>query len=231
MKTFLAKLDNFWYHYKWHTIFIVFFLSGFLICAVQCAQKEDPDAAILYSGPTVMSAEQKEALGALFAQRLSEDTNGDGALIVSLTDVVLLSDAQIEEKKAEAEAQGEALYYDASQRTVAFEQVRSWLIGGEMMLAILDPFVYEKFSDTNLFVPLADIFETLPDAAYDAYSVKLNELDFVRYHTELADAFDGAVLCLVKPTAMASLSGNAAEAWYETHVALFRRIVEFTIVS
>lgn len=229
MKTLLAKLDNFWYHYKWHTIFIAFFLAVFLICAVQCAQKEDPDAAVLYSGPTVLTGDGKVEIGTLLAQRLEGDVNGDGKLLCTLTDVVILSDEQIEEKKAEAEAEGESLYYDPTQRTVAFESVRNWLIGGEMMLAILDPFVYEKFSETALFVPLADIFETVPDAAYDAYSIRMDELDFVKYHTELAEAFEGAVICLVKPTVMASLSGNDAEAWYEAHASLFRRIVSFTV--
>ncbi|MBR2987517.1 MAG: hypothetical protein IKC63_05810 [Clostridia bacterium] len=229
MKTLLAKLDNFWYHYKWHTIFIAFFLAVFTICAVQCAQKEDPDASILYSGPSVLSADQKQELGDLFSKCLEKDGNADGRKLVSLTDVVILSDEQIAEKKAEAEAEGDMLYYDPTQRTVMFDQVRSWLIGGEMMLAVLDPFVYEKFEDTGLFVPLADIFEEVPEAAYDPYAVRVNELDFFRYHTALYEACDGAVMCLIRPTAISSLSGNASEEWYEAHAVLFRNIVEFSV--
>ena len=231
MKEFLKKLDNFWYHYKWHTIFTVFFLSVILICTVQCVQKEDPDAMILYSGPEVITAEGKTVIGNILAGRLDKDHNGDGSKIVSLTDVVILSDEQIKEKEEEAKLEGEVLYYDPTKRTDAFNQAKNWLVSGEMLIAILDPFVYEKFEGTNLFVPLDEIFDEIPAAAHDDYAIALDCLDFVQYNPELKEAFSGAVMCLVKPTAISMLSGNAAEEWYGVHLSLFRRIVNFEVVG
>lgn len=234
MKNFLKKLDNFWYHYKWHTIFTVFFLSVFLICTVQCMQKEDPDAMILYSGPSVITAEGKAVIGQVFSGRLDDDFNGDGNKIVSLTDVVILSDDQIKEKEESAKEDGELLYYDPTTRTSSFEQVKNWLISGEMLIAILDPYVYERFSGQNLFVPLTEILDESGDLsrlAYDEYAVSLDALDFIQYNPELKEAFSGAVMCLVKPTVTSMLSGNDGEAWYGAHRSLFRRIVNFEVVD
>jgi len=234
MKNFLKKLDNFWYHYKWHTIFTVFFLSVFLICTVQCMQKEDPDAMILYSGPSVITAEGRAAIGQILSGRLKEDHNGDGNKIVTLTDVVILSDDQIKEREESAKEDGELLYYDPTTREPSFNQVKNWLVSGEMMIAILDPFIYERFSGQGLFVPLADIYEEtadIPSSAYDEYAVSLDRLDFVQYNPELKEAFAGAVICLVKPTVTSMMSGNDGEVWYGAHLSLFRRIVDFEVID
>lgn len=231
MTTFLKKLENFWYHYKWHTIFTIFFLTVFLICTVQCMQKEDPDAMILYSGPSVVTAEGKSAIGQIVSSRLEKDENGDGSKIVSLTDVVILSDEQIKEQEKLAEEDGQVLYYDPNQRTSSFEQVKNWLISGEMLIAILDPFVYERFEGQGLFVPLTEIFDEVPASAVDDYAVSMDRLDFVIYNPELKEAFGGAVMVLVRPTVTSMLSGNDSEEWYGAHLSLYRRIVGFDVVD
>ena len=231
MKNFWKKLDNFWYHYKWHTVFTVFFLAVFLICTVQCMQKDDPDAMILYSGPSVLTPEGREAIGQTLSGRLEEDANGDGHKLVSLTDVVILSDDQIKEMEESAKEDGQILYYDPTTRTSSFEQVKNWLISGEMLIAVLDPYVYERFDGQNLFVPLTEVFEEIPSSAFDEYAVSADKLDFVAYNPELKEAFSGAVMVLVKPTVTSMLSGNDSEEWYGAHLALFRRIVSFEVLD
>lgn len=230
MKEFIKKLDNFWYHYKWHTIFIAFFVVLFTICTVQCAMKDDPDAMILYSGPEVMSAEGKTVLGSALATRLDGDPNGDGSKIVSLTDIVILSDEQIKEKENEAKEEGSVLYYDPTQRAGAIDQVKKWLLSGQMMIAILDPFVYQQLSmveSANLFVPLTEIFGTLPESAYNEYAISMDKLDLVEYNADLKTAFSGTVICLVRPTVVSTFDTS----WYERHLDFFRRIVTYEVIS
>ena len=44
-------LDNFWYHYKFHTICVVVLLLIVTVCVVQCASRPaNPDAYICYAG-------------------------------------------------------------------------------------------------------------------------------------------------------------------------------------
>ena len=41
-------LDNYWYHYKWVTLAVVFFVTVFSALTAQMLTKEKPDAVILY---------------------------------------------------------------------------------------------------------------------------------------------------------------------------------------
>ena len=40
---FLKWLDNYWYHYKWRTIVILFFAVLLIVCVVQCSTVEKYD--------------------------------------------------------------------------------------------------------------------------------------------------------------------------------------------
>ena len=48
-----ARLENFWYHYKWHTIAAIFALFVIIVCTVQCASNTKYDIQILYAGDHV----------------------------------------------------------------------------------------------------------------------------------------------------------------------------------
>ncbi|MBQ3489767.1 MAG: hypothetical protein IJA86_04165 [Clostridia bacterium] len=50
MSKFLKWLDNYWYHYKWHTIIVTFFLVIGIISTVQIFNKESYDAYVMYVG-------------------------------------------------------------------------------------------------------------------------------------------------------------------------------------
>ena len=44
------KMQNFWYHYKWHSIVAVVVVIAILICTLQFCKKEEYDTYILYAG-------------------------------------------------------------------------------------------------------------------------------------------------------------------------------------
>ena len=48
---FMKKLDNFWYHYKWHSLIALFFVLVITVCSVQMCTREEYDIHILYAGP------------------------------------------------------------------------------------------------------------------------------------------------------------------------------------
>ncbi len=228
MKKFLKWLDNFWYHYKWHTLIITFFAAILVIGVVQMAKKTDPDITLLYAGPAILTEEGIEELEKTFASALSSDTNGDGEKVVRATNVVLLSDEQLKEKQEEAAAEGDSLYYDVSLRSSAFEQIKNWLITGEMLLCLLDPYVYERFAGQDLFMPLADILDEIPESAHDAYSIDFSKTEFGRFYTALEPVAEGALLCLVKPTYLANIKTEGER--YQAHVALVKEILSFTVL-
>ena len=49
-QSFSKWLDNFWYHYKWHTIAVIFVLAVAIVCTVQLVNRSDYDAVIAYAG-------------------------------------------------------------------------------------------------------------------------------------------------------------------------------------
>ena len=47
---FRLRLENFWYHYKWHTIVSLFFAFTLIFCLVQCVKREEPDLLLVAAG-------------------------------------------------------------------------------------------------------------------------------------------------------------------------------------
>ncbi len=47
---FLTWLDNFWYHYKWHTLISLFLVFTLTVCIFQMCDRTKYDTYILYSG-------------------------------------------------------------------------------------------------------------------------------------------------------------------------------------
>lgn len=227
MKKILKWLENFWYHYKWHTLIIGFFAVILVVGIFQMTKKTDPDISLLYAGPAILTEQGLDELERTFGSILSSDSNGDGEKIVRAVGVTILSDEQLAEKKAEAEAEGESLYYDSSLRKSAFEQIKSWLITGEMLICLLDPYVYDQFVDHGLFMPLSNLLDEVPSSAADAYSIRFSETEFGRFYSELAPVTDDLLLCLVNPTVLAGDKTEGVR--YQAHVDLLKEILAFTV--
>ena len=52
-------LDNFWYHYKWQTIGIVFAAFVLLVCVLQMCGKESVDVYVMYAGEDTFTDGEK----------------------------------------------------------------------------------------------------------------------------------------------------------------------------
>lgn len=80
------KLDNYWYHYKWHTLIGLFFVITILICTVQCAGKEKPDIkAVLYVDKSVADLTATALEDEI--EKYMTDINGDGEIICQINNL------------------------------------------------------------------------------------------------------------------------------------------------
>lgn len=101
--TLLSKLDNFWYHYKWHTIVALFLIFTITICSLQMCTKTKYDVHILYSGSHEIKRTSTDGDIAEYAtflssfKRVANDYDNDGNVSLSLKDLFMLSDKEIEE--------------------------------------------------------------------------------------------------------------------------------------
>ena len=94
-------LENFWYHYKWHTIFALVAILVVTICTVQMCSKEEYDVHIVYAGSEHLLGEKDED-GTVKAQTVMksvnqavEDFDGNGKILSSFESLYLLTDGEI----------------------------------------------------------------------------------------------------------------------------------------
>ena len=75
---FLKKVENFFYHYKWHTIIGVFLAIVLVVCSLQMCSKEAYDIELMYAGPYNLSQQEVFDIQASFsAVTPDNDENGE----------------------------------------------------------------------------------------------------------------------------------------------------------
>ncbi len=231
MKKIWKWLDNFWYHNKWKTIIIAFFVIVFIIGFVQCVKKTDADISILYVGPEVVTGEEYDAMEKSLESRIDTDYNGDGKITVQFTDRVYLSDAQLEEKENQAISEGEALFYDKAAMKSSLDQARQWILSGAMLIAVMDYEVYKTFESQKdkLFVRLDEYLDEVPSYAYDEYSLNFKDIPYVQFSGAFAAISNDTVIVLITPTWTSTLGKDEMAERYKVHEELMQKIVKFSV--
>ena len=99
--TLSSRIENFFYHYKWHTIAVIITLIIVTVIGVQMCSKESYDAYVLYAGGHSVSrkedtdvAEYVKITSAI--ARASEDFNGDGEILSTLLDLYTPTPEEVE---------------------------------------------------------------------------------------------------------------------------------------
>ncbi len=100
---FITKIENFWYHYKWHTIAAVVVTIIFLVLLLQTCSRVDYDGHILYAGPYELKQTSQNGDIAPYAEAISSlkkvcsDYNNDGNVNVTLQNLFVLNDEEANE--------------------------------------------------------------------------------------------------------------------------------------
>lgn len=201
---FLRWLDNFWYHYKWHTIATVFILIVLSVCLVNCVNNSKTDDAIFtYAGPKEFFSNPKEKQnveGVL--TNLSKKVYGEDAEIeIALNSFLIYSEEQIKEIESEHFiSETEKLKVDTAFNTGESQRLDEYLQTGESYILMLDPSIYDRFigdnGTTERLVPLSEIYGEAPEGANDNYSVRLGDTSIYRNITELQCLPEDTLLCI-----------------------------------
>ena len=153
------KLDNFWYHYKWHTIASllgVFFLT---ILILQTCSRTPIDSYILYAGPHEIKRTSSDgnmsAYSATVAalKRVCDDYDDDGVMNISLLNLFVINSEEAKELVT-PESGLEVNYTLVAEDTKRLEQT---LMYGEYYVCFLSERLFlenEKETDGILFAPL-----------------------------------------------------------------------------
>ncbi len=167
-QSFSKWLDNYWYHYKWHTIAVVFVIIVAIVCTVQLLNRSEYDAVIAYAGSKDISkkAENGDVAEIVTLQSSLKDVVTDvdenGEVSISLESFFWLSaeeiaalEAELAEKRENGETVDEINY---SLLTSNYTTVDSLMLSSEYFLWFMSDDLYEYVqdkSDESRFVDLA----------------------------------------------------------------------------
>ena len=153
---FLTWLDNFWYHYKWHSIIALFLVFAITTCTLQMCSRESYDIQILYAGNHALSRQSTDADTPEYYKakntlsRFVSDYDKNGEVNVSLRDLFIPDEEQMKDLT-------EAEYSRAFEDRTNLAPI---MLSSEYFLCFLSPDIYEYYKNEER---LANISEFAPE--------------------------------------------------------------------
>lgn len=222
----LRWLDNFWYHYKWHTIIAAFFVVVLLFCVFQQVNDTKEDVVVVYAGNDYILSAELPAVQDAIAQVLYEDVNLDGVRLAEIVQYMIFSDEEIQqsiEQKDDGNYE-EDLAINVANNANQIKQFNQMTSTGECSLYLCSPYVYDMLLERNVLQALKDICNTIPDSAYDAYCVRLVDTAWYHANAETLKVLpDDTLICLFKPFVWGS---SADDAVYQNALRTFLNMIQ-----
>ncbi|MBQ2733076.1 MAG: hypothetical protein IJF74_02875, partial [Clostridia bacterium] len=91
MERLKLKLENYWYHYKYHTLLGLLALVVCTFALVQCSSAEEYDTFITYAGPARLYESVLEVGASALASVIGRDLTGDGEVKVSFNRIFYMT--------------------------------------------------------------------------------------------------------------------------------------------
>lgn len=92
-KTPKGKWENFWYHYKWHTLAAAFAAIVLFVCIYQVVTRDDPDYTVILATQSYVTEAATDQLAATL-ESYGQDLDKDGKVEVSVEALCLGGDTQ-----------------------------------------------------------------------------------------------------------------------------------------
>ena len=163
---FRLWLENFLYHYKWHSIAALFLVFVLIFCTLQTCQKTTYDSYILYAGGKTLrgsptSSDESSGYRTVYSAlgRYVSDVDGDGNRNLSFLDIYLPSTEEIEEAKANGEGINYTLLNDND------ELFRQNMLIGDYYVCLISERLFKEWTKDDKNNPFKPIAEYLPDGA------------------------------------------------------------------
>lgn len=156
---FLTKLDNFFYHYKWHSVIALFLVIVFLICSLQMCSQKEYDLEIMYAGPKNLSDKQMVIdIQNAFAE-ISDDQTGDGVKTVNVVSY-WVDDSLWDKKDEDSDADLGYLMNNSYENEKAYIDE---IAAGNVVICLVSPYLFHMVDDEAGFMRVTDIFPALSE--------------------------------------------------------------------
>ncbi len=213
MSKTLKWIDNFWYHYKWTFIIVVFFLVVGIILTVQLVTKEEYDAYIMYVGDAEIPATTyQDILDSL--ELVVEDYDENGEINVNFQRLGFISD---KENELAGTINATATNYLASMTVQP------------QYLYLITPAVYDIYADTGIFLPISELVPDIPkEWLYDDTAVFFPKTTYSRTNAGV-DSLGNNVLLVIKtmPYSTTKSAKRAEQRAYEHHLDVLKNILAY----
>ncbi|MBQ1260463.1 MAG: hypothetical protein IIX96_00435 [Clostridia bacterium] len=223
-----ARLENFWYHYKWHTLAALFLIVFITVCSIQMCQRESYDIYVMYAGGgnldrTAAEGDLPEYVKAQNSLGLyAEDANGDGEVNPLILSLYIPTEKEI----ADIEAAGGSVSYGLiKDNTTALSQN---MLTSEYYVCFLSREIFDQYNKTEgAFMPLsAYASDGSTVEYYNECAVYLSSLEI--YKKEGFNKLpEDTVVCLRTKSAVSSVfdkEGN--ERAYSAAEELIRKLLK-----
>ena len=216
---FYKWLDNFWYHYKWHTIIVTFLVVVITVCTVQSFKTTKYDMKVLYAGSKQLEGQEIKDIEEIFTG-LAPKKNEDESLALALNGYYILSEEQIKEGNKN---------YDANRNSNDYSNLQSYLQTGDASIMLLERWIYDGIPKESL-CKLSEIYsENLPDGAIDGYGVKLGDTEIYKAYPALQKLPEDTIVCLQIPLYHEKKLKKSTQRLYEIEKSTFKAFLDYPI--
>ena len=228
-----AKLENFWYHYKWHTIAGIFCFVCILILTVQLFTKTNYDIKIIYAGEKTVSTSVLTDDGKTEYIKLCEalksvakDYNNDGNVNINLQNIYIPSSEEYEEQTKDIQ---DTMKKESIKSEIQTNKKTLYdsLMYGESFLCFLSSdifFEYEEMLDSSVFAPLSPYAKEGGDYEFASErGIYLSSLEIYK-SSGLSLLPADTVVCIMLPGVFTSTGEGSP---YSVSEALLRSILAF----
>ena len=157
--------ENFWYHYKWHSIAALFIVLVVIFCTLQMCQKVSYDAHLLYAGGKSLRGTEENETETAYRTiydtlgRYVPDADGDGNRNLAFLDIYLPSSEEIEAEKANGDGVNYTLLAEND------ELFRQNMLIGDYYVCLISERLLEEWTKDEKNNPFKAISEYLPEGA------------------------------------------------------------------
>ena len=200
---FLKKLDNYFYHYKWHTVIALFLVIAIIVCCFQTCSKEPYDVEIMYAGPKNLNDKQTVIdIGNAFAG-FATDQNGDGKVVARL--VAYWVDERYYGGESEELSEADVAYFAKNSLTNE-EAYHDEIKAGNLSICLVSPYLFYQVHKEGGFMRIDELLPSLDESVYrvgddgsvNHYAVVLKKTPLGSL-AGLSTLPDDTILCLRKP--------------------------------
>lgn len=206
-------IENYWYHYKWPTVVVLFFAAVISICIVQMVNRTDYNMYVRYVGDQVITDTQYNDILASLGKLKSADKEDPDAE-PNFAQVAYVSDDE-NPYKNEINANAKATL--------------SGFIVQPYYIYIMDAAAYELYKSESTFATLNQTFDTdVSDIAYDEFAVYFNKTEFYKNSPGMEWVEDDTVIVLkVAPykSIITDSKYRSEVKAFDAHTLIFKEIV------